>query len=138
MDLKRIQELEAMEKAATAGKWRMTYDPNSRSNACLVTEDHDLDAGGEDHAVVCTCFGFGRVAVGQLCGQSDADFIAALRNAAQELLRLAKRGLELQDKFRHTFKERFDDPFDPYREKCAKCGLNIRDEIHSAAARGGE
>jgi hypothetical protein len=89
-----LDDLEALEAAATAGPWTA------------------LDTGSEGSSVRAQGLvpRVARLTDGQLdkC-QADAAFIAALRNAAPELIRLARLGEAVQSVLLRAYLERFID-----------------------------
>ena len=53
-----------------------------------------------------------------------------IQQLRQQLAEAGERVSELETKFGHIFGSPEESPDDPHRERCRKCGLNIRDGVH--------
>jgi hypothetical protein len=102
VDQQKLEELEALEAAASAAPWHISnINDDLAMSAVAVTKNpstgREFDAFpewvAEDIVAACLIQSNARVGVDDKCWQENARLIAAMRNALPELLRLAKIGL---------------------------------------------
>jgi hypothetical protein len=93
-----LDALARLESRATAGPWRVVLDDSESATTvwqvCTSTDHPARD--DSDHMVVYDCCADGGLHGKPWYREADAEFIAALRNAAPELIRLAREADRLR------------------------------------------